>query len=294
MLFSATTVGIDKRFGVVNTVKMMCEAGFTAIDVSLCKADGELYGPNYRELCKEMKKVADSYGVVFNQAHGLFNRDREFFEREYRPLVPRSFEVCALLGIPHIVFHPEKDPTTLFYTHEERNIERNLDYYRTYVPLCEEYGVKVAIENMFARHISEPSKLTDGQFASPVQHRDFYDKLNDSRHFTLCLDVGHTAITSRDPAESIRILGKERLGALHIQDVDFVTDQHTLPGLSKLDYDSICRALGEIDYQGDFTLETHHFYMGFEDDFMPSAIRFMAERAKYLADKVEGYRVVKA
>jgi sugar phosphate isomerase/epimerase len=74
-----------------------------------------------------------------------------------------------------------------------------------------------------------------------------------------CLDVGHSSIAGREAQDCIRVLGK-RLGALHIHDNDYLDDTHTLPGLSEMNWEEITRALADIGYEGDFTLETDHFF----------------------------------
>jgi sugar phosphate isomerase/epimerase len=67
---------------------------------------------------------------------------------------------------------------------------------------------------------------------------------------------------------------------------------HTLPGLSKISFDSVCHALAEINYQGEITLEADAFLEGFDEELYPDAVRLMAKRAKNLADKVEHYKRV--
>ena len=46
----------------------------------------------------------------------------------------------------------------------------------------------------------------------------------------------------------------------YIHDNDYLDDMHTLPGISEMNWDEITKALAEIDYKGDFTMETDHFF----------------------------------
>ena len=71
---------------------------------------------------------------------------------------------------------------------------------------------------------------------------------------------------------------------------DFGIDLHTLPYQGCIDFESLCRALGEIDYKGDLTLESTAFTFRTPDHALPEAIRLMATVAKELADKVDSYR----
>ena len=47
--------------------------------------------------------------------------------------------------------------------------------------------------------------------------------------------------------------------------IDYVDDLHTLPGVEKINWENVCRALGEIDYKGEFTLEADNFLKNFDD-----------------------------
>jgi sugar phosphate isomerase/epimerase len=49
------------------------------------------------------------------------------------------------------------------------------------------------------------------------------------------------------------------LHALHVHDNDYIDDRHTLPGLGRMDWEEIMKALAEIDYDGDFTYEADNF-----------------------------------
>ena len=51
-----------------------------------------------------------------------------------------------------------------------------------------------------------------------------------------------------------------------------------------IDYKSVMKALRDIDYDGEFTLEAYKFPKRFEPDFQQEALNFMAKRARYLAN----------
>jgi hypothetical protein len=85
-------------------------------------------------------------------------------------------------------------------------------------------------------------------------------------------------------------VGGKRVHALHVHDVDYINDCHTLPGAQKLDFDAVAKALADIDYDGELTLEADNFLRGFGVEFFPQAAKFMADRARFIADKVDAYR----
>ena len=119
--------------------------------------------------------------------------------------------------------------------------------------------------------------------ADPAEHNEYVDMLN-SPWFVACLDVGHTALTGDNVEDVIRILGHDRLKTLHVHDVDYIHDCHTLPGIQKHNFTKIIEALKDIDYDGEFTLEADSFLTKFEKEFVPTAARFMGDRTRFLAN----------
>ena len=59
----------------------------------------------------------------------------------------------------------------------------------------------------------------------------------------------------------------------------------------KMNWNAITKALGEIDYQGDFTFEADAFLERFDEDTLPVAVGFMAQIGRQLIEKIERARV---
>lgn len=281
MLISTCTREFTKPFGVIKGLQYLVDAGFKALDLTL-------YGPEFKEMLNDgnFDSLASSLidfktknQIVFNQSHFPFDKPLDIYTNEIIPTFPAYFKLCGLIGVKNVVIHPKRNGT---YQGQERFLfDLNIDFYRYLAPLAKENGVKIAIENMYQRddnNVNHPDIC-----GIPEVHRDLFDALDDSETFTLCLDTGHCALSGFDPAEAIRILGHDRLGALHIQDVDMKSDTHNLPGFEKLDWISICQALSEIEYSGDFTLEALKFASKMRPELRPYAARFMYEVAEYYA-----------
>ena len=284
MIFATQTQRPVEVFGLPQGVKLLCEAGYPALDLSL-NVDKFEELPTKAEQ-EEAKEIAKSFGVVFNQAHAPFGYQK--FVRVFQPEFWRIFEVVSNFGVKQMVVHPLQPGR--YYGHEKEIFDLNVGFYRSLTPLAEKYGVKVAIENMWqynpvSRHI------VDDICADPKELADIFDALDDPDHFTVCLDIGHVPLCNREPEDAIKIIGHDRLGALHVHDVDYVNDLHVLPGFGRIKWDLVCRALGEIDYKGDFTLESDNTFIPFEPEFYPTVARFMADRARFLSEKVDSYRV---
>ena len=287
MIFSTQTMTPVARFGLVKGIKLLCEAGYPAIDYSISYVREESDLPTDADLSAVLE-VAKRYGVTFNQAHAPFGYANWYSVIE--PKLPRIFEICSKLGVRQVVIHPLQPGP--YRGHEKEIFDLNLAFYRGLVPLADRAGVRIAIENMWQRN-AVSRVIVDDICAAPAELANLYDALDDPAHFTVCLDIGHAALCNREPEDLIRAIGHDRLGALHVHDVDYIDDLHTLPGMGKVNWDRVCRALGEIDYKGELTLESGKFLEGFEADFYPRAIRFTADRARYLADKVDAYRKTK-
>ena len=291
MLFSTDAGALIKAFGPERAVEILIDAGFPAIDLSFCGVPADFYtDENTTLLAKRLRAMADSHGVVFNQAHAPFGRCTEYLEK-YVPTFPKAFEFASILGVKTMVVHPRQ--TGIYYGHEEELFEQNMEFYSSLIPLAREYGIRVGIENMWTAHPLNSRQPIDDVCAPPTELCRYYDTLNAPDAITVCLDVGHVAICAREPEDAIRTLG-HRLGALHVHDVDYKNDLHTLPGLAKVNFERVCEALVDVDYKGDFTMEIVHFFRGFPDPLKPAAARLAAEVARYWAERVEAIRKERA
>jgi len=159
----------------------------------------------------------------------------------------------------------------------------------TFVKRFMEVMVIPFIENMYQRHPYTSKVYVDSILGDPHELARMYDVLNNDKAYTVCLDIGHAAITGHEPDEAIRILGHDRLGSLHVQDVDYVSDMHVMPGSGNLNWYAICKALADIRYKGEFTLEADATLVRWANDFKPTVMRYMADVSRYLVTQIEKY-----
>ena len=288
MLYSNNTSFAIRGYGLERAVEMMIEAGFPAIDISFSSLDmAETFSGDWKGRFEAVRKMADDAGVIINQGHAPFGGGYNVYVTEKVPFIPKVLEASAIFGIDNLVVHPLQ--TGRYYGREKELFDMNMEFYRGLAPYAKSTGVKISLENMWQFH-PVTRRIVDDVCADPHELVAYYDTLDDADAFTICLDIGHVALCNREPEDAIRAIGHDRLGALHVHDVDYVSDLHTAPYVSKLNWDNICRALGEIDYKGEFTLETDHFFRKADNDFYPVALKFLADTARHLAKKVDGYR----
>lgn len=281
---------LSDRFGDEKAVRIICESGFDGIDFSMFDLDEEpciLNKSGYKNHLKNLINIADSYGVTFEQAHAPFPSAKED-NKEYNDFMfeklKKAIEVAGILDTKIIVVHPVQ-----FSTDQK---ERNLELYRSLEPFAEEYGVKIALENMWGvKMVDGNRKIVPNVCSVAAEFNDYFDSLNSS-NFTTCLDLGHCGLVGDDAASMIKDMNS-RLGCLHIHDNDFIHDSHTLPYTRDMDWDSILKALAEVDYKGNFTYEADYFMKKFPDDLLPSCEKFMHDVGRSMMAKIESYRAAK-
>ncbi len=279
---------LSARFGDEAAVRILCESGFDGVDYSMfCMSDDEciLNSSGYKNHIKKLADIAASYGVTFEQAHAPFPSARdgkpEYNEHMLEKL-KRALEIAGLLDTKICVVHPVQ--------FRENQFEQNMDLYHKLESYAADYGVKIALENMFGRD-AKLDKIVPNVCSDAEEFNRYVDALDPAR-FTACLDLGHCGLVGESAGAMIRQMGS-RLGCLHIHDNDNFNDCHTLPYTREMDWDDILRALGEIDYQGHFTFESDYFLGKFPDDLLPSCERFMHDVGRSMMKKIEEYRVKK-
>lgn len=237
-----------------DTVIEFAKAGFDAFDFSF----GCLYSYDWEKgiyteepskhagfkdwysLARHVKKVADDYGIICNQTHAPFPA----CNKDIRGTFKKSLEVSAILGAKHCIIHPDNDASA----------EVNAEMYLELLPFAKECGVKICTENMWNwypgdKHSSPAACTTPESF---VKHIDI---VNDP-YLVACLDIGHAEMegSTTSAVELIHALG-HRIEALHIHDNDKLNDSHEIPFTMSIDFMPILKALKEVGYKGDLTLE---------------------------------------
>lgn len=292
MNFSSETITLRERFGNERAIQILADAGFSYIDFSLDDVGVEnspWNEPDYLELARHFREIADQRGIRFNQTHAPYVFDWTDFEAGFNNAVERvtkCFEIAGILGIDTVIVHPIHH--FVYAGNEEMIWDINMRYYTTLLPYAKKHGVRIALENMYtydpAGNHSEDTLSRAEKFVEAI------DTLNDP-NIVACVDVGHVNMLGRKSGDLIRRLGHDRLKALHIHDNDAVKDRHVIPYLGTIDWEDVCKALADIDYDGIFTFETLLFFDKFEDDFLPTVASWLFDLGVYLTEKVEKYKV---
>lgn len=286
MRISTQTDAAFRHFGIDEGMRIFKEAGFDAIDFSMfymnAREDCELNHMSEDELVKNLLDASKKYNLPFNQAHAPFPCYR-FGDEQYNSFiyekVSLAIRVAGKIGASQIIVHPIDCPDGV----DQKQF--NIDFYNSLKPLCEEFGIKIALENMFAR-----DKRRNVMVANVCSYgedlAEYYDAL-DPRYFTVCLDIGHCGLVGDDAPHAIRVLGHDRLTALHVHDNDYVEDYHMMPFTFDLDWEAIAKALHDINYSGDVTLEDDGFINRLPKRALANGIRVSADLAAELRDIID-------
>lgn len=282
MKISTEIQSAAKIVGEEKAVELIAKAGFDAWDFSLfsmCAYDWRtrsvlpsehvLAGNKAIDFAKKLKKIGLDNGIICNQSHAPFPTGCEGI----RAKLQLAIECTAEAGGKICVIHPDND----------KDARQNAEMYLELLPFAKACGVKIATENMWdwdnAKDQAAPAACS-----SPQSFLEHLNAVNDE-YFVACLDVGHAEMRglNTNSVEMIRALSG-KLQALHLHDNDLWHDSHQIPFSMHIDFVKIIKALREIDYQGDFTLEADAYLGCYDKNNVFEGIKNLADSAKKLRD----------
>ena len=282
----STEINSIARFvGEEKTLYLLAEAGFDCWDFSmfsmakydkakgaLAPNDHPLASPDYLAFARKLRRIGEENGITCNQAHAPF----PIKYPEILALQKRAIECTAEAGGSICTIHPNNN----------KSAEENAEIFLELLPFAKEHGVKIATENMWNWN-KEEDHAAD---AACSHHSDFlaHIKAVNDPYLVACLDIGHAEMRGlrTDSETMIRTLG-DSLAALHIHDNDLWHDSHELPFTMDIDFEKVIKALKEINYKGDLTLEADRYSNRFAPDDMATCAKNMATAAKRLAKMYE-------
>ncbi|MBQ9801847.1 MAG: sugar phosphate isomerase/epimerase [Clostridia bacterium] len=281
MLLSANMIKIHDTFGIKQTFDVFAKAGIQGIDFNNDVAE-YCTKQHDRQFYEELGNYAREKGVAICQAHAPFPSsftDEAKSAKRFDEIV-QAMQNAAYLGAPMIVVHPCVHLDYAVEGNPEKLFEYNLDFYTRLIPYAQEFGIKIAIENIGRVSIT----------STPDRLNKLYDTLNNPV-FTVCFDVGHCLLQGVDPAEAIRKLGHRLAnGCTHIHDNSGDTDAHTLPYYGNVKWESVMIALADIDYQGDLNYEASGFLKSVPTGLYIDGLTYMAKVGHYLISRFEYYK----
>ncbi len=299
---TATSTSVRfQLFGEDGAFKMLCEAGFDAVDFGfdvdapmwkIKNGDkSSVFFLSEDELVRHYaphKAAADKYGIRIHQAHAPFpSYIHESPETTAFALtaVRKCFPILKMMECKNLVVHPcmgnynEK-------LEPEVEWKLNIDFYSALIEDAEKYGVTVCLENMFN---ARRGKIYEASCSDPAEAAAYIDELNriaGAKRFAFCYDTGHALLLGKDQYLTLKRLG-DRVKVLHVHDNDGWDDQHVSPFMGRLDWDRLIKGLKAIGYKGVISLEVGNLCAWYPKELLPEAFRLAAACARYIGDRVE-------
>lgn len=292
MLLSTEIDSISNSIGEIPAVELLAQAGFDAYDLSLFAMrydpDCPFVQDDYVAYTQKLRQAADRAGIVCNQAHAPFPSSVGDPAQDaviYKKIV-RAMEIASIAGAKIIVVHPKQHLTYREPGNPEKLEEMNVAFYRSLVPYCEQFGIQVAVENMW-QYDPERACIVDSTCSRAEEFCRYIDRIG-SPWIVGCLDIGHVPLVGEDLPRIIRMLGSDRLKALHVHDNNLRDDNHALPYTMQIDFAAVTKALQEIGYQGDMTFEANNLCAHLPQSAQLSGARLLHDVGRSLIQAVQG------
>ncbi len=143
MLLSTQTDIVFHTLGEKDGIDVLARAGYDAIDFSMFPMSHDACPLNTCDIelyAKNLRKMAEDAGLVFNQAHAPFPGWRvgdDAYNAKMPERVVRAVKIAGMLGAKAVVVHPIAVPGG-----GEKQKEFNLNYYRDMEKVALDYGTK--------------------------------------------------------------------------------------------------------------------------------------------------------
>ena len=248
-----------EHYGVSEGARKAREHGYDCYDFGKFVSSGTEFflqtEANFKAELLKYKSAVEAEGISVWQTHSPWRHPAQDFTPEDRAERLNAFlkavRGSGYLGAKYFVMHAIMPFGTNSPEHPELMRDMNAEFMGRLAEEAKEYGVQhICIENL-------PFP------ALPINHTyqclDFAKRMNketNSDIFKVCLDTGHSNFCGEKPADAVRLVGKEYLGALHVHDNNGLADQHARPGRGNIDWVDFSNALAEIGFEGSVNFET--------------------------------------
>lgn len=223
---------IEKNF------KEAVRAGFDGIEV-VTSENGAINLNSTQEDLENIKKLANDIGIeITSVASGfdwkyLLTDNDELVREKGKSAVKFAIRAANWLGCDAVLVVPGKVTKEIPYDTAYR---RTLEWLTELEPFARDFGVAIAIENVWNDFL-----------LSPLETRDLLDKIS-SRYIGAYFDVGNV-VKNGYPEQWIKILG-ERIKRVHIKDFSRGNNAFVSLLTGDVDYPAVVSALSEVGYDG--------------------------------------------
>ncbi len=231
-------------------------AGLDGCDISLVDIE-MMCSKEWEQKIFEIRNLLDKRGLQCVQVHlpvyDIFTSSEIILDDVKKALL-NSMKAMSILGCKWGAYHPKTAFNDNFSS--ETAMKDNYNEISIYLEEAEKYNVGIAVENIPI-------------FPDCPQHRFFssdYDELNflvesfKSDKVGICWDFGHANLMPIKQEKAFKILG-DKIRIVHMHNNYRFNDDHVMPTLGTIDWESVMPALKKCGYDGDFSIEINYFKM---------------------------------
>lgn len=249
ILKDKTLENLEKELEVLSKSKFdNINFGFTEIQNLL---DEDIDLSSIANKCKELNLLSNTghapihWPFFFNEYYTRL--DKEILEKR----IFKSIQLSKLFNIKWLVIHVGTYLDTNGKYDIEKSIECNIKYLDKFVKEADKNGIKIAIENG-----TQMEEDTTPNIEELIKVVDYFNSKYKKEVLGVCFDFGHANVGNLDIYKEIKNIGN-RLKTTHIHD-NYGADDHNFPYTGTINWNQAMKALKEIDYKGELTLEVRY------------------------------------
>lgn len=231
----------SKKRPLSEAVKLCKNAGFHRFDYLSDSLEDA-----YRE-----KDFFDSQSVKVIQSHCPFFRYQEDGLNKFKAAAPQAVKIAAALKAEFFVIHADEYRMNDDISSKEM-LKKTYEYLAPIVDLCGEYGMKVAVENLF-EEIEAPHR---SRFCSEVEEVIAVINSFPGSGIGCCWDSGHhnVAFGTEKFFEKLEILAPYII-CTHMHDNNYGRDMHKPAFFGNIAWEKVTEILKKHHYAGDWSWE---------------------------------------
>ena len=280
--------GVHNGLTYVECANVMKNAGFEGIDLAMCNFQDrpeKLITDEWTDDVLSQANAAKNAGLEIAQCHlpyypSHLENPGSGTVREYIdfivPMYEHAINAAERIGVCVCVAHP-----ICYLDSRQKTVDANIEVFQKIEPRMRNSGMKLAIENCFARR--------NGQYQTAfIEQKETIGEIIDnlaSPCVGACIDTGHANIFRYDISDMARFFGS-RLFALHVNS-NAGHDEHAIPysisgWCERMDFVTFTQTLREIGFTGWYNLEINGGR--FPKEVASHFYGYAAGVARYLAD----------
>ena len=249
-------------------IEMIARAGFDCIDwnffsLYLSKQLSKYSVEQTIEYYTNLRKCIDDNNLEVCQTHTPYPTYQKSMLNKMRinHVIKLSIIATSLLGAKYTIIHPHAPLQFAGVASRSNRISENIKFYKSLIPLLDEYDVTCCIENMFSWDIAS-NCACETSCSTASEMREILSRIDHPR-FKFCFDSGHANLIcgKENMHAEVLTLGSD-LATVHLHDNNGKNDLHQAVGSGVIDWDKLMDAFNRVNYKGVYSFEIHSPVLG--------------------------------